>query len=321
MKRHAFTLWLVVAVGLAVLFPQLASDEGVLPSSLMTKWGVAVIFFLLGLSIPYRELVIGYSPLRLHLFVCGWNYLLFPLFVFLLLLVFSSVISKDFHSGFMLLAILPTTIASAVTFTELSGGRTSNAIFSTVSSNLLAIVIVPAYAVLLFSATATTEIPFSDLLMKITLLILVPLLAGQICRRLSKALAGTLKPFSKGISSAIILFIVHAAFANSVRSNSLSEISVREFIVVGLLVALVLAAVSYLTWSTSSLLKLDRKQRIAAFYCASQKSLATGLPLTVMIMVAVPSIGDPARILIPLMLFHPLQLVLAGVLSKRLTPE
>lgn len=317
MKRHAFTLWLVVAVALAVLFPELASDSGPLPSSLLTRWGVAVIFFLLGLSIPYRELVRGYSPLRLHLFVCGWNYILFPILVFLVLLGLSSIIAKDFRLGFMLLAIMPTTIASAVTFTELSGGQTSNAIFSTVSSNLLAIVIVPTYSVFLFSTTAAAEIPYVTLLVKIAVLILLPLLVGQVCRRLFCSFANLLKPFSKRISSAIILFIVYAAFASSARSNSLSGIAVWELFVVGLLTVVILVVVSYLTWCTSPLFKLDKRQRIAAFYCASQKSLATGLPIAVMVLATVPSIGDPARILIPLILFHPLQLVLAGVLSKR----
>jgi sodium/bile acid cotransporter 7 len=53
------------------------------------------------------------------------------------------------------------------------------------------------------------------------------------------------------------------------------------------------------------------------FFCASQKSLATGLPLASSILVAAPGVVDPATVLIPLLCYHPVQLVLAGWLSAR----
>ncbi|MEC7608944.1 MAG: bile acid:sodium symporter, partial [Verrucomicrobiota bacterium] len=55
---------------------------------------------------------------------------------------------------------------------------------------------------------------------------------------------------------------------------------------------------------------------ISAFFCSSQKSLATGLPLTTSILALVPGIVDAASVLIPLMCYHPAQLILAAILSN-----
>ena len=44
-----------------------------------------MIFFLQGLWLPTHELAAGYLPKRLHVFVLGWNFVLFPLVTILLL--------------------------------------------------------------------------------------------------------------------------------------------------------------------------------------------------------------------------------------------
>jgi len=70
-------------------------------------------------------------------------------------------------------------------------------------------------------------------------------------------------------------------------------------------------------WYSAAWLRVSRPQRIAAFFCASHKSLATGLPLASSILVAAPGVLEPATVLIPLLCYHPLQLLLAGWLAER----
>ena len=114
LKKNAFTFWLLVAVVLAILFPEPGTKGGFLHSEVTTKLGVWVMFFLQGLGLPTSELAAGYKPKRLHGFVLCWNYLLFPLVVGLLVWPLSLLLSKDLILGFWLLAILPTTVSSAV---------------------------------------------------------------------------------------------------------------------------------------------------------------------------------------------------------------
>ncbi|HAV12593.1 MAG TPA: hypothetical protein DCX06_03715 [Opitutae bacterium] len=321
LKKHAFSFGLFVVVGLAFAFPSLGSFGSGFPAKMLTQIGVGIIFFLLGISIPYQQLKNGYRPMRLHLYVLSWNYLGVPLLTGLLLLILGDVLPREIVMGFWLLAIMPTTIASAVTFTDLSGGSVSNAIFATLLSNVLAVLLVPVFAVLLFSLAEGLVVEFVPLLLKVGLLVLMPLLLGQFLRRIHFEWLSVVKRIRKPISSAIILFIVYAAFAQSVSNHALSDLSIVALLVMLGVAILLMVLVNLLVWWTSKYLALTSADRVAAFYCGSQKSLATGLPLAVMILAAVPDSQNAALMVIPMIVFHPLQLVLAGVLSSWLASK
>jgi sodium/bile acid cotransporter 7 len=316
-RKHAFTLWLFCAVALALFFPGPASRGGCLSPEYTTKLGVCLIFFMQGLSLPTRSLAAGYQPKRLHVFVLSWNYLLFPVVTGLLLFPLSLLLAPELRIGFWLLAILPTTVASAIAFTSIAGGDTANAIFSTVFSNLLSVLIVPTLGVAYLATEAAIEISLASIFMSLAFLLVVPLLIGQVVRRMVAAHVTRISKRAKVVSSAIIVFIVHAAFAESVRSGFLGALSVGALVGVLVSAVVVLLVTSVFVWQSAAWLHVSRPQRIAAFFCASQKSLATGLPLASSILVAAPGVVDPATVLIPLLCYHPVQLVLAGWLSAR----
>jgi sodium/bile acid cotransporter 7 len=318
LRKHAFSLWLFAAVGLAMVFPKPASESGFLRPELTTQLGVAVIFFLQGLSLPTRSLAAGYKPVRLHVFVLSWNYLWFPVVTGLLLIPLSWLLTPDLCLGFWLLAILPTTVASAIAFTSISGGDTPNAIFSTIFSNLLAVLIVPTVAVAYLACETAVEVSLSAIFVSLARLLVLPLIVGQVVRQLVRALAQRMAGATKMVSSGIIVFIVHAAFAQSVSSGFLDGLSIGAVLGVLLGVVLLLLATSALIWWSTVWLRVERSRQIASFFCASQKSLASGLPLASSILLAAPGVVDSAAVLIPLICFHPIQLVFAGVLSARL---
>lgn len=317
LKKHSFTLWLLVVVVVAILFPEPGAKGGFLMPDITTKVGVWIIFFLQGLSLPTSELATGYKPKRLHAFVLSWNYLIFPLVVGILILPISLFLPENLRLGFWLLAILPTTVSSAVTFTAVSGGNTSNAIFSTVFSNLLSVLLVPAIAVAYLSTEAEASVPLLPLFSKLFMLIVLPLIIGQVIRKLATTQASKITKKTKGLANWIIIFIVHCAFANSVQSGFLESLSGGDVVGVILSTVCLLLIVSSLVWWSSRWINPTRAEKIAAFFCASQKSLATGLPLATSILAAAPGVVDGAAVLIPLMCYHPSQLVLAGFLSGK----
>ncbi len=316
MKKHAFTLWLLVAIVVAIVLPGPGAAGGVLHSELTTKLGVWVIFLFQGLSLPTSELANGYKPKRLHVFVLSWNYLWFPLVTGLLMFPLSFILAEEFRLGFWMLSILPTTVASAITFSSISGGHTSNAIFSTVFSNMLSVLVVPLVAVTYLTSETDVAVAFAPLFAKLALLIVFPLIVGQIIRRIAPEPARIVAKKAKMVSSGIILFIAYAAFANSVSSGFLEILSLGTLLSILGSSVILLLCVSGLVWLSSKIIKPTRAQRITAFFCSSQKSLATGLPLITSILAAV-GIVDTASVLIPLICYHPGQLILAGWLSGR----
>ena len=315
LKKHSFTLWLLLGVILAILFPSYGSKGGLLCPELTTNIGVWLIFFLQGIALPTSELTKGYNPKRLHAFVLFWNYIIFPIIVGALLLPISHVINEELKIGFWMLAILPTTVSSAVVFSTVSKGNTPNAIFSTVFSNLLSVILVPTVAITYLSIESKVSIPLSPLFSKLFILIIAPLLFGQLIRQKLPEVSAFMANRTKGFGNWIIVFIVHCAFAQSVSSGFLIQLGFITIFKVILLTVLILLLVSFLVWWSSVFLNLSKEQRISAFFCSSQKSIATGLPLITSILAFAPSVTDTASIIIPLMCYHPAQLILAGILS------
>jgi solute carrier family 10 (sodium/bile acid cotransporter), member 7 len=65
---------------------------------------------------------------------------------------------------------------------------------------------------------------------------------------------------------------------------------------------------------TYSLLGFDREDRIAVMFCGSQKSLITAVPMASVLFPA----ATVGLVLIPIMIYHPMQLVVGAWLARRL---
>jgi solute carrier family 10 (sodium/bile acid cotransporter), member 7 len=81
--------------------------------------------------------------------------------------------------------------------------------------------------------------------------------------------------------------------------------------------AALLAAVLLTTNLGSRLLGFNRADRITIVFCGSKKSLASGLPMA-SILFAGQSVG---LIVLPLMLFHQIQLMFCAALARRWAAE
>ena len=308
---------LLLAVGLAFVVPRSWVLNSGWYCDVSTFVGVGLIFFLQGLSLPTDELRRGYRPKRLHGFILSWNFLFFPLLTGLVLSQCGPYFGTELQLGFGLLAILPTTVASATAFSALAGGHTGNALFASLYSNALAVWLVPALAVSYLSLEAGTSIAVGPIFGQLGLLILLPLVLGQSVRRVAPLEAAWLASRTQWLSPAIIALMVHLAFARSIASGLLETLAFPVLLAVLAVCFALLWIVSGLVWWSSVFLRCTQAQRITCFFCASQKSLATGLPLALSILAAVGTSLDPAVILIPLLCYHPLQLLWAAWISQR----
>lgn len=321
-RKNYFIVILLTAVALAFVLPELGKSGGWLRSEWTTKLGVIAIFLMQGLRLPTRTLASGFFDWRLHLFIQGWSFVICPLIAWGLYLTTGSLFTPESWAGFWFLAVLPTTVSSAVTFTTVSGGNPAGAIFNTTLSNLLGVLIVPLYASLLFQTTSDGGSNILDTLWNLTKLIILPIIVGQIVRPLFSRSAGykTIVSYFRPASDGIIIFIVFSTFCNSVAADTWNRFGLS-------LVALVLA-VSMLfhvlatggVWISSRWAGLSPSNRIAAFFCASQKSMAAGVPMANAIFVANSDstvIWDVSLMILPLMCYHPIQLIVSSILVPR----
>ena len=310
---------LLTAVGLAFLFPQQGADGGLLRSEISSKFTVAIVFLIQGLTIPTRHFIASATNVRLHLYVQAVIFIAAPLLMQLALAILGSWIPNELQAGFVLLSVVPTTIFTAIFMTGQSQGNAAAALFSSVASNLLGIFATPLWCVYLLSTNASALPAIHTLFAKIALLVLLPTLIGQAIRPFCRERIEKLKPLLKNASNWIVLFIVYAAFCNSV-VNDIWTTTSRSTILLAFAWALVfLLAFSAFAWLTTPLGSASYADRIAAFFCGSQKTLAAGVPMASVIFAG--SGLEIGMLILPLMCYHAFQLILAGALSPALASK
>ena len=301
-----------VAIALGVLFPGPGAEGGILQPHLLTKAGVALIFFLHGLTLSFESLRGGVLHWRLHLIVQSCTFLLFPL----LGLVFLWAAPVDWFPpeldlGIFFLCALSSTVSSSVAMTALAKGNVPAAVFNATLSSILGVVLTPLWVGVLLKTGGKT-LALGGVMLDLTLWLLLPLALGQAFRPLWGAWARRHKPTISRVDRVTILLLIYTSFCESTQSGLWSQ--GHPFLAVGLVCAGLLLVAIRTTSLLARRLGLSRPDRIAAIFCGSKKSLATGVAMAALIFGKHPALG---LILLPIIIYHSLQLVVAGWLASR----
>lgn len=319
-QANSFLLLLGAVLVLAAAAPGLADEDGPVPLALLKRIGVFWIFLNQGVSLSLGELGRGLLRPRLHLWVQSCVYLLFPGLTALWLILGEALgMHPDLQAGFWYLALLPTTISSAIALTAVAGGTVSAALFNCTLSSFLAVLWVPGFSVLLLGTDGANGGGGVDLvgpmLVRVSLAILLPLALGQVLRRWLSPLFEPRKKLIRRTNTGVILFLVWSAFAQGFLEQVWTRVGGGDWALLAAGVIVLLASISFLAWAGSGWLRLEPALRKVALFCGSQKSLAVGLPLSVAVFEGSPR--DLGILLLPLLLYHPLQLALGGAIASR----
>jgi sodium/bile acid cotransporter 7 len=80
---------------------------------------------------------------------------------------------------------------------------------------------------------------------------------------------------------------------------------------------LLLGLVMFISAQAARRLGFNREDRIAIVFCGSKKSLASGVPMAKVLFAG----GALGAVVLPLMLFHQLQLMVCAVLAQKYAKE
>lgn len=307
-----FLISLLLLVVLAWLRPDIGKSGGPLPLEAVTTYGVALIFFFYGLKLSPERLRSGLSQWRLHLAVQLTTFLLFPLLVLVAWGVWGSQDQETLWLGAFYLAALPSTVSSSVVMVSIAGGNLPAAIFNASISSLLGVFLTPLWMGL-FLKGQSGDFDFWSVLAKLVLQVVVPALLGLLLHGRLGNLAERYRKELKYFDQVIILLIVYSAFCDSFARNIFQGLSGSDLFLLGLLMTglffLVFALVSF----TGRALGFTRENKITALFCGSKKSLVQG---TVMSRVLFPDASTLGLVLLPLMIYHALQLIYASMLAQ-----
>lgn len=309
LRIDAFMLGLLAAVLVAVLLP--ARGEAAEVLSWATKVAIGILFLLYGARLKPREALEGLKHWRLHSSVLAVTFLVFPLIGLALRLLVPTVLTDDLYTGLLYLCLLPSTVQSSIAFTSIARGNVAGAVVSASLSNLLGVFVTPLLVMLLMDTTGQATVSVGSIL-AIVLQLLLPFLAGQLLRTPLQVLMRH-ATVTKVVDRGSVYLVVYAAFSDSMVEHIWGGISLLSLLAVVVVCIVVLTAVLCLTTLASRLLGFDREDRIVMIFCGSKKSLASGLPMAT-VLFAGHAIG---LIVLPLMIFHQIQLFVCAWLSGR----
>lgn len=312
--------WFLVAIiAAAVLATPLPARGAAVPVvEWATKALVFVLFFLYGARLHPDDAVKGLRHWRLHAVILGFTFGLFPLLGLALGLLSPAVIPQPLYAGLLYVTLVPSTVQSSINFTSIARGNVAGAIVSASASNLLGVVLTPLLAISLMNTTGNASIRLGSIL-DLVVQILLPFALGQLSRRWTARLVEGNRRL-KLVDQGTIVLVVYAAFSAGTRERMWSLVDATDLLVLVAVCAALLALVLWLTWTVARRLGFDRADAIAIQMCGTKKSLATGLPMATVLFAGQP-IG---LIILPLMVFHQLQLMVCAALASRyarLPPE
>ena len=313
LKPDWFLIGMIGATLLAWAFPAPGASGGWLHPEILTKAGVALIFFLHGLTLSFAALRAGALNWRLHALIQGCTFLLFPLIGLALNALLDGRAQPELIAGIFFLCVLPSTVSSSVAMTAAARGNVAGAVFNATLSSLIGIVITPLWVALVMKTTGETR-ALGPVVVDLLKWLVLPLVVGQVLRPLFGAWAMRHKPKLAVVDRCTILLLVYTSFCDSFQQGVWSRGGVGQVMAVA---ALCLALFGFVLFVTSRLARafgFSREDRIAAIFCGSKKTLASGVPMAKVMFGAHPAMG---MILLPIMIYHSLQLMIGGVLAQR----
>ncbi|MEX3956430.1 bile acid:sodium symporter family protein [Trinickia sp. EG282A] len=306
-----FTLSLVGTVVLASVMP--CRGEAAVAVNALTNVAVGLLFFLHGAKLSREAVLAGATHWRLHALVLASTFILFPLLGLAFKPLFSPLVSPALYAGVLFLCTLPSTVQSSIAFTSIARGNVPAAVCAASASSLIGIFVTPALVgIVVDSQSAAVRSPWHTV-GNIVAQLLVPFVAGQLLRPVVAPWLDRHRRALRFVDQGSILLVVYMAFSEAINEGLWQHLGLRTL--AGLVVAdgTLLGAALLITGWVGKRLSFDRADRITIVFCGSKKSLASGIPMAKVIFSS-QAIGIAV---LPLMLFHQMQLMVCAALAQR----
>jgi len=306
-----FLLFLIATVAAASLLP--VHGDAAAWVGTIADLAIALLFFMHGAKLSREGIVQGIGNWRLHLLVFASTFILFPAIGLASAGLAGGWVDPLLLSGLLYLTLLPSTVQSSIAFTAIAGGNVAAAVCSASLSNLVGIFLTPLL-VSLFMRVDGSGVQFGwHAIEGIVLQLLVPFLLGHVLRPWIGGFIARNKSILQVVDRGSILLVVYSAFSAAVVNGIWNILGWNDMLALLALSAAILAIVMGANMLVARIMRLPREDAIVLLFCGSKKSLVSGVPMAGALF-APASVG---MIVLPLMIFHQLQLFLCAALAAR----
>ncbi|MDX7998445.1 bile acid:sodium symporter [Xenorhabdus sp. Reich] len=312
LRIDPFLVILITVVIIASFFP--CEGDAKIGFQHLTTAAIALLFFMHGAKLSRNAILAGIGHWRLHLVIFISTFVLFPILGMGLHFIVPEWMSPTVYMGFLYLCALPATVQSAIAFTSVAGGNVAAAICSASASSLLGVFLSPLLIGFLIQnleggAHTDTWKAIKDIILQL----MVPFILGHLSRPLIAAWVEKHKKLVNMTDRSSILLVVYVAFSEAVVEGIWHKIDAYSLLMIGIVCCILLAIVLVINVYSSRLLGFGKEDEITIVFCGSKKSLANGVPMANVLFPA----SMVGIMLLPLMIFHQIQLMVCAVLAQR----
>jgi sodium/bile acid cotransporter 7 len=304
-----FILALMFTLLLATILP--ARGQAAVMVGWLSTAAVVLLFFFHGAKLARETVFAALLHWRLHAVIVGSTFVMFPLMALALSRALPGVMPQPLWIGILFLAALPSTVQSSIAFVSMARGNVPAAIASASASQMLGVLLTPPLISLMAGAHGA-QVSFGQI-GSVMMLILAPFVAGHLLRPWIGGWVQRCKSTIAITDRATILIAVYSAFSAAVIEGVWSRVPPAT---IGILVgvcAVMLAIALVFTFFAGRLLGFNREDEITILFCGTKKSLVQGVPMA-RVLFAGPDLG---LILLPVMVFHQMQLMVCAWIARR----
>jgi len=308
-----FEPFILTLLGTVILASILPPRGGAVPVfGAIADAAIVLLFFLHGAKLSREAILAGITHWRLHVLVFACTFVLFPVLGLALRPVLSPLVTPDLYTGVLFLCVLPATVQSAIAFTSMARGNIPAAVCSASASTLLGVFVTPLLANLLVVEHANAGASLESI-GRILLQLMAPFVAGHLMRPWIGAWIKRRAPIASLVDRGAILLVVYTAFSAAVIEGLWKQVPPGALAGLLMVCCVLLALALVCTTWLARRLGFDKADEITIVFCGSKKSLASGIPMA-KVLFASHAVG---AIVLPLMLFHQIQLMVCAVLAQR----
>ncbi|MFM9828700.1 MAG: bile acid:sodium symporter family protein [Sphingomonas sp.] len=308
-----FIMLLVATVVVATLLP--ATGWLLSAISWASNAAIVLLFFLHGARLSRQAVLDGAKKWRLLSVILLFGYGLFPLAMWVAAHALSGRFAPELLAGLLFLGVLPTTVQSSIAYASIARGNVAASVIASAASNLLAVVVTPVlFALIASSAVAGVSLAGIG---KVATLLLLPFAMGQLLRVPVLPIVQRHAWVAGNIDKMTIILAVYVAFSQAETEGLWHRIDAGALVMLAALMAGVLIAVFAGAWGIGAAMGLDRADRATLLFASAHKSLATGAPMARILFP--PALAGAA--ILPLLLYHQMQLMLSAVVAARLAKD
>jgi sodium/bile acid cotransporter 7 len=272
---------------------------------------IASLFFLQGARLSPEAVLAGMTNWKLHAGIAGTTFVLFPILGSVIIVLMPHAFGRPLALGILFLCALPSTVQSSIALTSIAQGNVAGAVCAATASSLMGLVLTP----LLFDLMSHVRGGGVDLssMWQVFAELLLPFALGHLLRPWIGAWTARNKRLLAVTDRGSILLVVYSAFSAAVTHGLWQQLPPAVLGTLALAVAALLVIALLVTTFGARGFGLGHADEVAVVFCGSQKSLVAGIPIA-SVLFAGPMLSI---VVLPIMLYHPMQLVVGAWLARR----